>query len=116
VSQKNGDEPKRVEETMRFLHRSAAHGYTANPALAMHGEPEAVSAEYQKQIAREARLRHALDRQLVFRAEKKKILESLATVRDLAHGNHVTNRRVRNLERELEALQKSFAVEAQAGP
>jgi hypothetical protein len=46
--------------------------------MAMHGEPEAVSADYQKQLAREARMRRALDRQVAWRQEKEKIVASLA--------------------------------------
>jgi hypothetical protein len=115
VSKKNGDEPKRVEEEVRLLHKNAARGYTSNPVMAMHGEPEAVSKDYQLQLAREARMRRALDRQVAWRAEKEKILDSLATIRDLSHGGYRTGRCVRNLERELKALGAAFVAEVEIG-
>ena len=100
---------------MRFLHRKSVHGYTSDPRMPMHAEPEAVPLDYQRELAREARIRHALERQVAFRAQRTKILDSLGEIRNLAHGAYQTNRRIRNVEREIAALWKSFAVEVQTG-
>jgi hypothetical protein len=111
----NNHPPKQVEEKPRLLHKRSHHGYTSDPMMALHGEPEAVSKAYQAQLAREARMRRAIDRQLAWRQEKEKILDSLATIRTLSHGGHRTGRCVRNLERELKALGIAFAAEAETG-
>ena len=49
----------------------------------MRGEPEAVSMEYQQELAREACIRRAIDRQLAWREEKEKIIASLDEIRSL---------------------------------
>jgi hypothetical protein len=40
-----------------LLHRRSEHAYTDRPAQAMHAEPEAVSASYQRHLSAEARRR-----------------------------------------------------------
>jgi hypothetical protein len=81
----------------------------------MRGEPEAVSMEYQQELAREARMRRAIDRQLAWREEKEKILASLDEIRSLSHGGYRTGRCIRAIERELKALGAAFVAEAETG-
>jgi hypothetical protein len=49
----------RPAERPRFLHRRTFSGYTFEPALAMHGEPEALSAEQLRDLSS----RQAVDRE-----------------------------------------------------
>ena len=58
-------------DAVRLLHRDSTHGYTDNPARAVVGEAEAVSAEYQLEVsarshrqARQARAAELLEHRL----------------------------------------------------
>jgi hypothetical protein len=65
----------------RYLDRRAGRNYTSNPALAMRGEPEAVSEDVQQQISAAARLRFEEERQdELFRRDAR---SRTAKVRDL---------------------------------
>ena len=62
------DDPSAQRDTIRLLHRHAAHGYTTNPTMALRHEPEALSETDQRFLeraaatTREQRTRDALDR------------------------------------------------------
>lgn len=45
------------DDPPRLLHRRSEHGYTAEPALALAQEPEAVSRATQGRLSEEARVR-----------------------------------------------------------
>jgi hypothetical protein len=76
---------KTVPERPRLLHRESGRGYTTQPALAMQGEPEAVSPGDQRRITAEAHAKEADVSALVTAQRQQLTLEKrLQGVRDEA--------------------------------
>jgi hypothetical protein len=61
----------------RLLHRRSEHGYTDRPRDALHGEPEAVPASYQRHLCEEARRGELEQRRRAWRRADERIGEAL---------------------------------------
>ena len=72
MSSTGGDE---VE--YRFLHRDPTRPPTSNPHLALRGEPEMISAEYEQGLADAARLRDRQRRLAAYRSMRESVFGTL---------------------------------------
>lgn len=97
-----------MSERPRLLHRHSQHGYTSRPSEALQGEPEAVSADEQAQITRDAqrtaqaRERAVIDEALTVIRPQLDLLDQL-TDRAVTSSARVLRRQLDQLARLLKA-------------
>lgn len=97
------------EDAPRLLHRHSEVGYTDRPALALPGEPEAVSASYQRRLCEQARRR---DRERLQNAwvETAEVIDvALTAFAAVAADDRHVQRGVHALRRSAQALGRRVA-------
>ena len=93
-----------MSDDPRLLHAKSEYGYTSQPTEALNGEPEAVPADYQQRLSRDAK---SSDRERQLEALRAAIgeiepaLEALARLkldRDLRSTTRAMERQLRQLK------------------
>lgn len=90
------------------MHRRSELGYTDRPQHGLAGEPEAVPADYQRQLTRDAPRRAAARDQEVWSTCRDRITAELAVLRRHRFARDVTSD-LRVIERQLERVDRLLA-------
>jgi hypothetical protein len=93
----------------RLLHRNSTHGYTDDPALALHLEPEAVPAETQEWITARVH-RSEREAQLLHWRERRAVIEHEITWLYSQQFQRDISKSLRVLRRQLDRIDKLIAA------
>lgn len=107
---------RKVPERPRLLHRDSTRGYTAERALALHDEPEAVDALSQRRITAEAHADDLTRRQADLERRRKLAPERrLALARREAKARRIdVSAKERVIERQITAIERALDPPAAA--
>jgi hypothetical protein len=92
----------------RLLHRRSELGYTDRPDLALYQEPEAVSADEQRRLTAEARLRADEREREAWRRFREIVMPELAEVTRVLGNGLASDLRV--LARQLERIDRKLSA------
>lgn len=85
------------------------HGYTTNPARAMRDEPEAVPADTQERMARDARAKERVTRSQAWAEARTVLVDQLERLKAAGPGRHAA-REIRAIEARIRRLDDRYAA------
>lgn len=97
-----------MPDSLRLLHARSQHGYTDNPSRAMFGEPEAVSADVQRELTADSLAREHEAQVAQWRTRRAAIARELDWLRSQRFQRDVRSA-VRALDRQLANLDRRIA-------
>jgi hypothetical protein len=93
-----------VSDEPRYLHRT--RGYTTNPLAALPGEPEAISADAEAELAWDAERDHRLELEHEWSKARSRILGAVEHFETIARPPDRLRRTLRAIRRETAALDR----------